>query len=125
LEEENGYYTCECCGDPECDAVYEVNARDGTRLWCRYCREIYAFYCHGNEEHYSARYHDSVEVYEETYSLAYARANFIRCKDCGKWVTDSNDLDEEGFCASCAEAKARNEPIPYHCNDPAQEALPL
>jgi len=79
--------TCERC-ERRTDEDYAQTVYVGRReaeTWCESCANHHAFYCHGEENIYSDSI-DSVEVNGETFSIYYARRNFIQCARTDEWI---------------------------------------
>ena len=142
------YAYCEHC---ESDIMFEGDAHTvATRVrhgsgssyetWCEYCVEHYTFTCQGIDETFSDRV-DCVEIYGETYTLAWAEDNAYVSDLSGDWfITDDDpphtrsdgetwatsenddgpeDLDED------EDAPATLPPVSPTINDPRQIEAPL
>lgn len=124
---DNRSFICEHCGDRIWhESGVEV---DGRYTWCQSCAENDAFVCDHCNEYHSYQRNDPHDVQGETWCRECVREDAFRCSECDAYFPNSErDGHFEDCCRNCARDLADGEapkPAPYHCDDPAQQSLPL
>jgi hypothetical protein len=111
---------CERCEDSVNEdysqTVYTGNGGQ-SEIWCENCAANHSFHCAGYGENFADDL-ETVQMYNDTYSLKYAERNFVQCDHTLDWFADSADLEivvvsngrEESWCES-----ARDENDLFYC----------
>lgn len=123
----NHSFICDHCGERIWhESGVEV---DGRYTWCQSCAENDAFFCDHCNEYHSHRRNDPHDVQGETWCRECVRDDAFLCGECEAYFPNDNmDNHHEDCCRDCARDLADGEapkPAPYHCDDPAQQSLPL
>lgn len=126
---DNRSFVCDCCGERHWHAS-GIEVDGGERVWCEGCVERRAFYCDHCEQYYSTRRNDAHNVQGETWCNDCTYNDAFLCRECGEYFPNSEkDGEVEECCTDCArllaDASQEPKPIPYHCDDSAQQSLPL